>query len=81
MTALCCCAGLCHKSEGVKAACPQLQCGDSSGVVVLMQHVPKNTEVCCGLALCICRVHVQILCRVSLVKWGRRFHMLCSEAS
>lgn len=27
------CAGLCHISEAVKAACPQLQCGDSSGVM------------------------------------------------
>lgn len=73
------CVGLCHISEGVKAACPQLQCGDSSGVMVLMQPVPKNTEGCCGL--CVCRVHIQILREVSMVKCGGRFHMLCSEAS
>lgn len=73
------CAGLCHISEGVKAACSQLQCGDSSGLIALMQLVPKNTEGCYGL--CICKVHIQILCEISVVKCGRRFHMLCSEAS
>lgn len=75
------CVGLCHISSGFEAVRPQVQCGDFSGVVVLMQPVLKNKKVCCGVMLSICSVYMQILCGVSMVKRGRRLHMLHLEAS
>lgn len=73
---------LCRVSNGVEAACPQVQCGDFSQFLnVLMQPVLKSEKVCCGVVLCICSVRMRVLCGIAMVKRGRRLHTLHLEAS
>lgn len=73
---------LCRVSNGVEAACPQVQCGDFSQFLsVLMQPVLKSEKVCCGVVLCICSVRMRVLCGIAMVKRGRRLQTLHLEAS
>lgn len=51
MTVLWSCAGVCHVSNEAEAACPQVQCCDFSGVLMLIRSVLKNMKVCRSVML------------------------------